>query len=268
MYIISSRKDFWNDNEISSNPDEIKEVVDFDDVILEPRETSNYESLIADKKVLLLCHGYNNEPHDVIRAYKIVDEMQSKHIGYFDVVVGYTWPGGDDFLDYYAAKNRASAVSPRFTKLLKTTIRNCSELGIMSHSTGCRISLIACERLKVIAFKKCDKLWQFMMAAAVDNESVETGERYYDATLYNDNAYIFHSKNDDVLGIGFTLAEWDSALGYSGPENIDDIVPATKVINCKHVVESHGAYKRTQQVYDYIRKELMDSPANQFATLR
>ena len=268
MYLISSREKFWSNNLISEIPeDEIREV-DLNTMELEPRTTSDYESLIADKKVLLLCHGYNNEPRDVMRAYRIIEDNQSAYIAYFDVVVGYTWPGGDDWMDYFAAKNRASAVAQRFVRLLQATMSKCSELGVMSHSMGCRISLIACEQLQSMGFTKCNKLWQFLMAAAVDNESVEKGERYFDATLYDDNTYIFHSKEDGVLSIAYNVSEWDAALGHSGPENINDIDPTTKVINCKHVVKSHGAYKRTQEVYDYIKNDLTATPAPQLSTLR
>lgn len=268
MYLISSRKNFYENDIISMTPeDEIKEVA-LDTGESKTKTPSDYESLIVDKKVLLLCHGYNNELHDVMRAYHIIENNQLAYIAYFDVVVGYTWPGGDDVFDYFAAKNRAAAVAPRFVRLLKDTIARCSELGVMSHSMGCRISLLAHEELYNRNVTKCNKLWQFLMAAAVDNESVEQGERYFNATSYDDNTYIFHSKKDGVLSSAYPLAEWDAALGSSGPENIDDIHPTTKVINCKHVVKSHGDYKRTQEVYNYIKNELLPTPAPQFSTLR
>lgn len=266
MYLISSRKNFWENNIISEPTDRVGEV-NLDTMDMKPRTMANYESLITDKKVLLLCHGYNNEPEDVIRAYQIIENNQLAHLGYFDVVVGYTWPGGDDWTDYRAAKNRASAVAGRFAKLLQITIPKCPALGVMSHSMGCRISLIAHELLHNRGIAKCNKLWQFLMAAAVDNESVEAGERYFDATLYDDNTYVFHSKKDEVL-LSYVLIEWDRALGYSGPENVADIHSTTKIVNCKHVVKSHGDYKRTQQVYNYIRNEMTGVPAPQFSTLR
>ena len=206
--------------------------------------------------------------NDVMRAYRIIDENHSKYIKYFDVIAGYSWPGGDDWTDYHAAKNRASAVAFRFAKLLQTTIQQCSELGVMSHSLGCRISLLAIEQLHNMKVKKCNKLWQFLMAAAVNNESIEKNERYYDSTLYDDNTYVFHSNKDDILTLGYQFVEWDRALGHSGPENVADIHITTKVINCKHVVKSHGDYKRTQQVYTFINKELAGAKANRFSTLR
>lgn len=267
MYLVSSRKDFWNNTVISEHVDCIREV-NFSTGESEEKVMGDYEALIRNKKVLLLCHGYRNEPDDVMNAYDLIKQNQVSFTNYFDVVAGYTWPGGENVMDYFAAKNRASAVAPRFATLLETTMASCSELAIMSHSMGCRISLIACERLRRENVKKCDKLWQLLMAAAVDNESIEEGERYFDATLFDDSTYVFHSKRDGVLGGGYSLAEWDTALGYSGPENVADIHKRTKVINCKHVVKQHGGYKRTQQVFDYMRQELPDGNGPQFSTLR
>ena len=267
MYMVSSRKGFWNSDVVSRKLDKFRDV-DLRTGTSVKKAESDYKSLIKDRKVLILCHGYNNEPADVLRAYQTIARNQQQYTNYFDVVVGYTWPGGDKFYEYPAAKERASAVAPRFVNLLQTTMSFCSELAVMSHSMGCRVSLVACEELKVQAARKCKNFWQFMMAAAVDNESVESGQRYFDATLYADNTYVFHSKNDGTLSAGYRVFEWDRALGHSGPENVDDIDNRTRVINCKHVVKAHGDYKRTQQVYQYIKNELTGSAGPQVSTLR
>lgn len=267
MYIISSRKDFWNNNEIIDGlEDEIHEV-DLQTFAMTTKEQGDYEKLIQGKKVLLLIHGYNNEPRDVMRAYDIIEQNTKSIIGYFDVVVGYTWPGGDDPGDYFSAKNRAAAVVNRCKLLLKSTMDECTELGVMSHSMGCRISLMAYERLQNENYPKADRIWQYLMAAAVDNESIETGERYYDATVYDNNTYVFHSKNDSALSLGYRFLEWDRALGHSGPENVADIHATTKVANCKRVIKSHGDYKRTPQIYEYIKNELSGTASAQFSTL-
>lgn len=215
----------------------------------------------------MLIHGYNNEPDDVMRAYSIIERNTNTIIKHFDVIVGYSWPGGDDALDYFSAKNRAAAVTNRCKSLLQDTMSKCTELGVMSHSMGCRISLMAFERLQTESHPKTVPTWQYLMAAAVDNESIETGERYYDATLYDDVSYVFHSKHDSVLSKAYRLAEWDRALGYSGPESVADIHGTTKIVNCKKVIRSHGDYKRTAQIYEYIRDELEGNSRAKFSTL-
>ena len=82
-----------------------------------------------------------------------------------------------------------------------------------------------------------------------------------------DNSYIFQSKNDDFLGGAYQLAEWDRALGFSGPGNVAAIHHTTKVTNCKRKIKSHGNYKRSAEVYQYIERELSHTPNPQFSTL-
>ncbi len=267
MYFVSSGKSFWDRDQISKKPEGKFRDINLVTNVSTKKTRQDYQNFVENNKVLILCHGYNNELDDVLRAYKTIVNNECKYTKHFDTIVGYTWPAGDNFLEYHAAKKRASAVARRFADLLKTTMSNCSELAVMSHSMGCRVSLLACEDLIEDKVDKRTKFCQFLMAAAVDNESVEKDERYYKAASYADNTYAFHSKNDDTLSVGYRIAEWDRALGHSGPENPGAISPKTKVINCKTVVKSHGAYKRTQQVYEYIRNELTGNPAGQYSTL-
>jgi hypothetical protein len=62
--------------------------------------------------------------------------------------------------------------------------------------------------------------WNF--ASAVDNESIEFGERYHHASGRCQSFYIFHSRNDSVLRVWYRvgdLVDFDTALGFSGPED-------------------------------------------------
>lgn len=200
---------------------------------------ADYEAKIENKKVLLLCHGYNNPRHSVIDAYELIKGNHKAFVNYFDVVVGYTWPGGGNVTTYSGARGRTLAVAARFCKLLEITIPKCSELGVMSHSMGCRISLIAHTQLHRKGISKANKHWQYLMAPAVDDESIEHDEKYEPATLYCDNTYVFHSKNDRVVCGGYEWGEWfsggggDPALGCRGPESPGAISGKIKVINCK-----------------------------------
>ena len=85
--------------------------------------------------------------------------------------------------------------------------------------------------------------------------------------------YVFHSKNDPVLRVWYRVGDFfdfDTALGYSGPEDprsIMDNSANVTVINCKDVVTSHGGYRSAGQVWSFMQQEL-DSPGNQqFVTL-
>ena len=276
MYIVSCRKKFWSNSRIRAErkPDKVAKV---DRHGIETRKTmADYEAKIENKKVLLLCHGYNNPRDSVIGAYDLIKRNHKAFVNYFDVVVGYTWPGGGNFTTYPGARGRTSAVAARFRELLKATIPKCSELAVMSHSMGCRISLIAHTQLHRKGIRKANKHWQYLMAPAVDDESIERDEKYEPATLYCDNTYVFHSTHDRVVCEGYELGEGasgggrDPALGCGGPESPAAISGKSKIINCKSIIigrRAHGKYKSQKPIYDYICNELKGTPAPQFSQL-
>lgn len=272
MLMISARKDFWSSTELSDT-DEVREVNLNDDSLGTPVAKDTFLKKLDDKKVLLLIHGYNNEEDDVVRAYNIIEKNVNNllHLDsgspIYDMIIGYTWPGGDDPLNYYSAKRRASAVSPRVNRWIDDMRSNGATIDIMGHSMGCRVSLLALQE-KTQFSKMIRNL--FLTAAAVDNESIEKDEEYYKSACGCDKLYVFHSKNDNVLNISYRTAERDAALGYSGPENPAYIIensPNVKVINCKNVVLKHGGYKDCAGMYSYIKSEFGVNPAKQYNTL-
>jgi hypothetical protein len=143
---------------------------------------------------------------------------------------------------------------------------------VNSHSLGAHVTF---EALKDTGASIVRNAWNF--ASAVDNESVEKGERYFTATQRCQRFYVFHSKNDPVLRIWYRVGDFfdfDTALGYSGPEDprsIMDHSPNLTVINCKDVVASHGGYRSTGQVWSFMQQELSAPPTTagraQFVTL-
>ena len=104
MYIISCRKKFWDNRRIraEAKPDLVAKVGR--DGIETTKTMADYEAKIENKKVLLLCHGYNNPKDSVIGAYELIEGNHRAFVNYFDVVVGYTWPGGDNPLAYPGAR--------------------------------------------------------------------------------------------------------------------------------------------------------------------
>ena len=127
---------------------------------------------------------------------------------------------------------------------------------------GCMISLIAHKQLDRRGIKKPNKHWQFLMAASVNDQSIEAEKRYFNGTLYCDKTYVFHSKKDMKLGNWFQVVEKHPkgeervALGYSGPKNTAAISGQTKIIDCTSVVSGHSGYKKNPEVYNYIHNEL------------
>lgn len=255
MLMISARKDFWDSNALSDS-DEIRDVVLMDESLGDTMSEVDFLSRINGKRVLMLIHGYNNEEDDVVRAYDIIERKANSMLksasgeAIYDTIIGYTWPGGDDGLDYFAARRKSGAVAPRVDRWLAKMTTVAKTIDIMSHSMGCRIALMAQKNCSVKRLRNI-----FTMAAAVDDESIESNQEYYDATQACGGVYVFHSVNDPVLARAYRVAEMDRALGYSGPEDTASIIDHSnnvKVINCKNIIRKHGAYKETDPVYHYI----------------
>ena len=98
MRLISARDGFWSDTELAVR-DAIKDVDLTGEQPSSDVAEADFLSDIANKKVLLLVHGYNNEPEDVHYAYDIVETHVAATVTgahAYDRVVGYIWPGGDD----------------------------------------------------------------------------------------------------------------------------------------------------------------------------
>ena len=228
-------------------------------------------SAVRRKRVLLLVHGYNNLLDDVIRAYGLIEEMVRRRLrNVYDVILGYTWPGGDSRFDYFSAKTRAGALAPRFSENLRALTANAASrpaaLDIMTHSMGSRLTLEAIKH-----FNRRNVIRNLLlMASAVDNESIERGEEYFAPARSVRNAIVFHSRHDHVLKYAYALAEFDAALGLNGPEDAGSIMrhsPATFVVNCKNHVRSHGGYKSSDAVYRFLAQNATTVRAPQFSTL-
>lgn len=268
MIIFSARNNFWNSDNLSLEIEDAVSEVDLETGQKKDDVTKNdVFSSIENKKVLILVHGYNSEKEEVIGAYSLIEKHHNKIWKKYDQIIGYIWPGGNYELDYFSAKNRSGAVSHRFKVLLKEMLTHCNEVGIMGHSLGCRVLLKAVDILKESGYSKTANMELYLTAAAVDNESLEKGERYFEATEMADMTYVFHSKNDPVLSFAYRLVEWDRALGLSGPENPAETLNVVKVVNCKKRVKKHGDYKRCEPLFEYLTKELSGSPSDKFTSL-
>ncbi len=277
MIMISSRENFWSTTEIAE-ADAIKEVVLLNPETGVDKDLTEAQFLqrVKNKRVLILVHGYNNDEDDVNRAYSMIENTVAAEVtGQYGIVMGYTWPGGNLRISYPAAKARAKAVSSRLAGWLRKAIAKTKSVDVMCHSLGNLVTLRALNDLskeQSARVRNC-----YLLAAAVDNESIEKGEDYYPGTQICDKAFVFHTNKDDVLRFAYPAGEAisfhspDLALGLTGPEDVEDIInhsPNVKVVNCKHVIEGHGKYKESIPMYRYINNELTGQPATQFSTLR
>ncbi len=267
MLIISSRKGFNNSELLSKEGHQFREInLCSDSEIRRLDSEDQFIQELSGKRILMLVHGHNNEQDDVYDAYSIVEEKVQEHFSsQYDYIIGYSWPGGDNGLDWWASKKRANSVAKRFCSLMESISQNVETLDIMSHSLGARVVLSALKK------SSCSLVVRnyFCTAPAVDNEVLEKGEEFYDSTSKIEALYVFHSMRDGVLASAYRLAEFDNALGLYGPEDKQYIQKKTNniyVANCKKVVDSHSSYKRTNAIYKYIAKSFIKKPVK-FKTL-
>lgn len=231
------------------------------------KTSDEIKSLLNNKNILLLVHGYNNDFDDVIRSYNIIKKNIEKNNINYDFIVGYTWPGGDQRYEYYPAKRRSSIAAGRLIDLRNKI--SPKSIDVMSHSMGCRVVLRA---LSEMESNQPIIRYHLAVASAVDDESVEYGERFYDATQKTEATWVFHSKYDNVLKIWYQIGELDTALGLYGPDDkqsIERYSKNVKVINCRHHVKEHGEYKKKSEFYKFFRGIVVkDHPkSRQFFTL-
>lgn len=267
MLIISSRKNFTNPDVLSKKGHQFREIdLASDSTLRKFSSLDDFISEITGKRALILVHGYNNEQDEVYDAYAVIEKMIGQHMAdEFDLVIGYSWPGGDRGLEWWASKRRANAVARRFRFLIEALSPALQSLDVMSHSLGARVVLKAMKQASdttLIRNYHCT-------APAVDNEVLEQGEEFFDSVSKIGSLYVFHSKRDGVLASAYRIAELDNALGLYGPEDKQYIQEETDnifVANCKRQIDSHGAYKRCQAMYNYIAANLVSRP-EKFRTL-
>jgi esterase/lipase superfamily enzyme len=274
MHMVSCRREFWSATDFST-ADEIRELDLAGNGQAPAVPPAVFLAAMAGKRVTVLVHGYNNEQRDVLDSYRTIDE-QMRLLGFlgrtgspYDALVGFAWPGGASGVSFPFARGRADEAAPRLRQLLAALQGSSAIVDVNSHSLGAHVTF---EALRDASPSVIRNAWNF--ASAVDNESVERGERYFDSTQRCQRFYVFHSKNDPVLRVWYRIGDFfdfDTALGYSGPEDpraIMDHSANVTVINCKDVVSSHGGYRSSGQIWSFMQQELSAPGSQQFVTLQ
>ena len=273
MFIVSCRKDFWSTTEFSGGLD-IRELDMTGDGTGASVTSAAFLQAMAGKRVIVLVHGYNTDRLDLLESYGTIDR-QMRLLNFlggasapYDAIVGFAWPGGSMGVSFPFARGRAADSASHFARLLGDLRGANATIDLNTHSLGAHVAF---EALRDVPANTVRTAWNF--ASAVDNESVEDGERYYTASQGCSTFYVFHSKNDPVLRFWYRigdLPDFDTALGYSGPEDPGSIVVRSKnvrVVNCKDIVASHGGYRSTGQVWSFMAQELAAPTTSQFITL-
>jgi esterase/lipase superfamily enzyme len=272
MFIVSCRKDFWSTTDFSGGLD-IRDVDMTGDGSGASVTSANFLQAIAGKRVMVLVHGYNNDRLDVLGSYGTIEQRmrQLNFLGGgapYDAVIGFVWPGGSVRLSFPFARARADESAPHLGRLLGDLRGANAIIDLNTHSLGAHVAF---EALREVPANTVRTAWNF--ASAVDNESVEEGERYHVAAQGCSSFYVFHSKKDPVLRVWYRIGDlfdFDTALGYSGPEDPRSIIDFSRnirVVNCKDIVASHGGYRSSGEVWSFMAQELATPTPAQFTTL-
>ena len=163
---------------------------------------------------LIWVHGFHNDLTGAASATTSV-EVGYRRAGGKAEVYGFAWNSNPGKPFFYATRRAADQVGTgAFTTFLRDFKAKCPDTTICvgAHSLGSRVALRGTTAVGGISSV-------LLVAAAVDNESLEPGEEFGAAPQFTDNIYVAYNDDDDVLGSAYVISEFDSALGSAGAEN-------------------------------------------------
>lgn len=190
---------------------------------------------IDGRRVLVLVHGYRVE--DPIDAYLRVWSHVS---AWYDVAVFSQWPASDFRLGFWFACHRTKKAG----QMLAGALAGCkpAALDLEGHSRGCGVVLEALAA-------GLEARFAILAAPAVDNESIQVGEKYEAAIRHTRKTLVACSARDKVLAGAYSIGMFDRALGLSGPQDLERCDPRVSVVDCTPSVGSHSAYKSDTETF-------------------
>ncbi len=254
FWLMSDRTSFWNADKISDHT-EFMEKANIQKTTFDSKEMKG-------KNVLLLVHGYNNKPEEALSTYRLINihvsAFKNKHHSkFYDLIIGYLWPGDDSPLKYYDAERHVSKLAATVRSHLELFSASSARVDVLAHSMGNRLMFEALNFHSNAAKKIVHNFYSF--AAAVDNESIEINEKYYPSTQNCEKIFVFYSKHDNVLKWSYSLAEWDKALGYEGVENSKKLPANVQLIDYTNFIGQHSQYFSYLPAYDFIKNQFLAS---------
>jgi esterase/lipase superfamily enzyme len=262
MNFISYRKNFWSNVDIGV-PDTVRDVPTDGTSAEAPISDDDFRVSITDQRLLLLVHGYHNKRENIIGGYSMIDgAMQAKNIvgtgaRAYHQVIGIAWPGGFTKASYLFAKLRANALGDSVFARLKKVVEAAKAVDIMTHSLGARVILKALQN----ADPNRETIRNlFLTAPAVDDESIQKGEKFFISTQACRKVFVLHSSNDTVLKITYPLMDFDKALGLNGPDKPNKVGDNVQLVDCSNAVKAHSDYRKRLELYSFIKKVLDGQP--------
>lgn len=214
-----------------------------------PIPAENALGILAGKKICVLICGYNS-PQPFMSYFEIVARV-SKLYQHFIFVL---WPNAKRAWAFLEPSWATWSVFGRADKAGRNIQRALfplhdfplTSIDIEAHSLGNRVALSALDNGLIV-----NNL--LMCGAAVDNESIQEGYEWYNATGNAKTVLVFHSHHDEAL-LSYIPAKWDRPLGLRGPEHPERCRFNVEVVDCSETVKSHGDYKRSPQVLEWWKR--------------
>jgi len=188
-------------------------------------------AICSGKRVICLWHGYRVE--DPTNAYL---QILARLEGLYDVAILGWWPGSDWLLGFWFAGRRADEAGRRAAAALAPIAALASAFDIEGHSLGCRVTMEALGNGLTVRNA-------ILAAPAIDNESLQQGERYGYAVCRARRVLVAHSERDDVLREMYLIGKQDRALGLRGAQDRAWCAPNISFVDCSATAGGHSAYK-------------------------
>ncbi len=205
-------------------------------VLLEGHQATSYEQqgslpglgAPSAMDIFVAVHGLNNSQMKAENRFALARESLQKN-GYEGVVVGWSWDGSTNWdpfgaTGYREAKKNAIGNGPKLAAFLRDLAKANpgASLRVIGYSMGARVVLEALKSLDCTPPATRVLTSAHLVGAAIDNEEVQTDERYGSAIERQAGVFFnYFSPQDDKLGSFFPLRDADRALGQTDIEHKD-----------------------------------------------
>ncbi len=286
MLIVSSRKNFIDTDKMHhghdhslehlyKNIDLSKIFADDDEAYLSEDDFfTQLNGKVDGKNILVLIHGFNSRHDKVFSSYQMIEKNMHKYCtGHYDYIIGYLWPGGDHWWEWWCVRRHVHKSVARFQDFIQTlsagmVSAGTNQIDINSHSLGAHVVLAAMDGMTKPVIRN-----YFCKAAAVNDNVLDPDEQFHSVKNNAGMIFIFHSRRDVILKISYFLARlFCIALGFAGAKNKRYINREQQKtiyeIDCEKVIANHNAYKTTPIIYQHTNKILNGiEPSKKVTTL-
>lgn len=209
------------------------------------------EKGITTPKVGIYLHGYNNDYQDSIDEIFDLEEHLGKQLGYFPIIIGFSWPSSGKTPYYLSDRDEVRDSVGAFTRFLleinELATRNeqdCfSTTFCIAHSMGNYLLRKGLEYLSdYLGTPQGRMLFNETILLAPDISSSDLeydGKGSYIAD-FSRRVHVYYSKHDRALKASSAKRFGGNRLGRHGPNNYDDLPGNVITIDAKAYANSES----------------------------